>query len=116
MPRSKPAWNFEVVHPAGKITSPSRSAPLPARDPRRRQSRRHPVQRAGLSDSITTVLDLSLNAVENDHLYTTHAFPKGSTARNKLQSAMEDAAEADRATVEERIAAGQTPKKPRPNS
>lgn len=62
-----------------------------------------------LSDSITTVLDLSLNAVENDHLYTTHAFPKGSTARNKLQSAMEDAAEADRATVEERIAAGQTP-------
>lgn len=62
-----------------------------------------------LSDSITTVLDLSLNAVENDGLYTTHAFPKGSTARNKLQSAMEDAAEADRATVEERIAAGQTP-------
>ena len=62
-----------------------------------------------LSDSITTVLGLSLNAVENDHLYTTHAFPKGSTARNQLQSAMEDAAEADRATVEERIAAGQTP-------
>lgn len=62
-----------------------------------------------LSDSITTVLGLSLNAVENDHLYTTHAFPEGSTARNKLQSAMEDAAEADRATVEERIAAGQTP-------
>lgn len=62
-----------------------------------------------LSDSITTVLDLSLNAVENDHLYTTHAFPEGSTARNKLQYAMEDAAEADRATVEERIAAGQTP-------
>ena len=62
-----------------------------------------------LSDSITTVLGLSLNAVENDHLYTTHAFPEGSTARNKLQSAMEDAAEADRATVEEQIAAGQTP-------
>lgn len=62
-----------------------------------------------LSDSITTVLGLSLNAVENDGLYTTHAFPKGSTARNKLQYAMEDAAEADRATVEERIAAGQTP-------
>ena len=62
-----------------------------------------------LSDSITTVLGLSLNAVENDHLYTTHAFPEGSTARNKLQYAMEDAAEADRATVEERIAAGQTP-------
>lgn len=62
-----------------------------------------------LSDSITTVLGLSLNAVENDGLYTTHAFPKGSTARNQLQSAMEDAAEADRATVEERIAAGQTP-------
>ncbi len=55
------------------------------------------------------MLDLSLNAVENDGLYATHAFPKGSTARNQLQSAMEDAAEADRATVEERIAAGQTP-------
>lgn len=62
-----------------------------------------------LSDSITTLLGLSLNAVENDRLYTTHAFPEGSTARNKLQHAMEDAAEADRATVEERIAAGQTP-------
>ena len=69
------------------------------------------IQASGLelSDSITRTLELSLDAVENDALYTTHAFPNGSTARNKLQYAMEDIAAADRATVEERIAAGQTP-------
>ena len=48
-------------------------------------------------------------SVSSGYLPVTHAFPKGSTARNQLQYAMEDAAEADRATVEERIAAGQTP-------
>ena len=62
-----------------------------------------------LTDTIHRVLELSLDAVENDILYTTHAFPEGSTARNKLQYAMSDLAAADRATVVERIAAGQTP-------
>ena len=62
-----------------------------------------------LTPIITRVLELSFDAVENDGVYTTHAFPDGSTARNKLQYAMSDLAAADRATVEERIAAGQTP-------
>ena len=39
---------------------------------------------------------------------TLDAFPEGSTARTTLQNAMTDAAEADRAIVEERLAAGQT--------
>lgn len=69
------------------------------------------IQAAGLelNGSITRALELSLDAVENDAVYTTHAFPEGSTARTTLQNAMEDTAEADRATVEERLAAGQTP-------
>lgn len=69
------------------------------------------IQASGLelTDSITRTLELSLDAVGNDAVYTTHAFPNGSTARNKLQYAMSDTAEADRATVVERIAAGQTP-------
>ena len=69
------------------------------------------IQASGLelTDTISKVLELSLDAVENDSLYTTHAFPEGSSARNKLQYAVSDTAAADRATVEERIAAGQTP-------
>ena len=68
------------------------------------------IQSSGLelTDTVTQVLDLSLDAVEHDALYTTHAFPEGSTARITLQNAMTDAAEADRAIVKERLAAGQT--------
>lgn len=68
------------------------------------------IQSSGLelTDTVTQVLDLSLDAVEHDALYTTHAFPEGSTARTTLQNAMTDAAEADRAVVRERLAAGQT--------
>ena len=68
------------------------------------------IQASGLelTDTITQVLDLSLDAIEHDALYTTHAFPEGSTARTTLQNAMTDAAEADRAVVRERLAAGQT--------
>ena len=68
------------------------------------------IQASGLelTDTVTQVLDLSLDAVEHDALYTTHAFPEGSTARITLQNAMTDAAEADRAIVKERLAAGQT--------
>lgn len=61
-----------------------------------------------LSDSIRDVLTLSIEAVDNDKLYTTHAFPDAMSARNTLQYAMEDLAAADRATVVERLAAGQT--------
>ena len=68
------------------------------------------IQASGLelTDIVTQVLDLSLDAVEHDALYTTHAFLEGSTARTTLQNAMTDAAEADRAIVKERLAAGQT--------
>ena len=68
------------------------------------------IQASGLelTDIVTQVLDLSLDAVEHDALYTTHAFLEGSTARITLQNAMTDAAEADRAIVKERLAAGQT--------
>ncbi len=62
-----------------------------------------------ISDSIHSVLELSIDAVNNDRLYTTHAFPDAMSARNKLQYAMQDIADADRAAVVERIAAGQTP-------
>ena len=62
-----------------------------------------------ISDSIHDVLELSIEAVNNDSLYTTHAFPDAMSARNKLQYAMQDIADADRATVVERLAAGQTP-------
>lgn len=62
-----------------------------------------------ISDSIRDVLKLSIDAVNNDRLYTTHAFPNAMSARNTLQYAMQDIAAADRATVEERIAAGQSP-------
>lgn len=61
-----------------------------------------------ISDSIRDVLSLSIDAVNKNRLYTTHAFPSAMSARNTLQYAMEDIAAADRATVEERIAAGQS--------
>ena len=61
------------------------------------------------SDSIRDVLTLSIDAVNNDTLYTTHAFPDAMSARNTLQYALQDLVTADRATVVERVAAGQTP-------
>ena len=69
------------------------------------------MESAGLeiSDSIRSVLTLSISAINNDHLYTTNAFPDALSARNTLQYAMQDAASADRAVVDERIAAGQSP-------
>ena len=62
-----------------------------------------------ISDSIRNVLTLSIDAINNDQLYTTHAFPDALSARNTLQYSMSDTAAADRAAVLERIAAGQTP-------
>ena len=75
------------------------------------------IQASGLelTDIVTQVLDLSLDAVEHDALYTTHAFLEGSTARITLQNAMTDAAEADRGIVKERLAAGQTAEEAEPS-
>ena len=62
-----------------------------------------------VSDSIHKVLSLSIDTVDRSKLYTTHAFPDALSARNTLQYALEDLVIADRATVLERLAAGQTP-------
>ena len=62
-----------------------------------------------VSERIHKVLSLSIDAVERGKLYTTHAFPNALRARNTLQYALEDRVTADRATVLERLAAGQTP-------
>ena len=62
-----------------------------------------------VSESIHKVLSLSIDAIDRSKLYTTHAFPAALSARNTLQYALEDRVTADRATVLERLAAGQTP-------
>lgn len=62
-----------------------------------------------VSDRIHKVLSLSIDAIDRSKLYTTHAFPAALRARNTLQYALEDRVTADRATVLERLAAGQTP-------
>ena len=62
-----------------------------------------------VSESIHKVLSLSIDAIDRSKLYTTHAFPAALRARNTLQYALEDRVTADRATVLERLAAGQTP-------
>ena len=61
-----------------------------------------------VSESIDKVLSLSIDAIDRSKLYTTHAFPDALRARNTLQYALEDRVTADRATVLERLAAGQT--------
>ena len=62
-----------------------------------------------VSERIHKVLSLSIDTVDRGKLYTTHAFPDALRARNTLQYALEDRVTADRATVLERLAAGQTP-------
>ena len=62
-----------------------------------------------VSEGIHKVLSLSIDAIDRSKLYTTHAFPDALRARNTLQYALEDRVTADRATVLERLAAGQTP-------
>ena len=62
-----------------------------------------------VSERIHKVLSLSIDAIDRSKLYTTHAFPDALRARNTLQYALEDRVTADRATVLERLAAGQTP-------
>lgn len=61
-----------------------------------------------VSERIHKVLSLSIDAIDRSKLYTTHAFPAALSARNTLQYALEDRVTADRATVLERLAAGQT--------
>ena len=62
-----------------------------------------------LTDKMDSILTGAVESVQTLDLYTPNAFPGGADARNVLEHTLSDLATADRATVEERIAAGQTP-------
>ena len=51
---------------------------------------------------------MAVDTVNNNTLYTPHAFADGQDARKVLEYAMSDHATADRETVEERLAEGQS--------
>lgn len=61
-----------------------------------------------LTDNMKNVLMEAVDAVNTNELYTTKAFEGGTDARSKLNYSMSDLATADRATVEERLAAGES--------
>ena len=56
----------------------------------------------------SNVLTEAVEAVNTNEMYTTKAFEGGTDARSKLSYSMIDLAAADRATVEERLAAGES--------
>ena len=61
-----------------------------------------------ISADIEAVLTEAVNTVNQDTMYTPTAFSKGTDARAVLENTLNDAAAPDRATVEERLAQGQT--------
>lgn len=61
-----------------------------------------------LTGNMENVLMEAVDAVNTNELYTTKAFEGGTNARSKLSYSMIDLAAADRATVEERLAAGES--------
>jgi len=61
-----------------------------------------------LTGNMESILTEAVDTVNNNELYTPHAFENGTAARSKLTYSMSDLAEADRATVLERIAAGES--------
>ena len=61
-----------------------------------------------LTGNMENVLMEAVDAVNTNELYTTKAFEGGTDARSKLNYSMIDLATADRATVEERLAAGES--------
>ena len=61
-----------------------------------------------LSSNMEQILSGAVAEVQNNTLYTPRAFAGGNAARKVLEYGMSDLAAADRATVEERIAAGQS--------
>ena len=54
------------------------------------------------------VLTVATATVNDNHLYTPHAFSGGTDARAVLEYAMSDKATADRTTIDERMADGQS--------
>ena len=61
-----------------------------------------------ISTSMEEILTVGVDTVNNSKMYTPKAFEGGKDARNVLEYAMSDLAVSDRATVEERMAAGET--------
>ena len=61
-----------------------------------------------LTDTMEQVLSGAVETVRKNELYTPAAFAGGSAARKVLEYGMGDQASADRDTVLERIAAGQS--------
>lgn len=61
-----------------------------------------------LSADMEQILTQAVQTVENSRLYTPHVFQNGTKARSVLEYGLSDKAAADRETVLERIAAGQT--------
>ena len=60
-----------------------------------------------LSPKMESILSNAVQSVKNNTLYTPSAFAGGNKARNVLEYSLSDLASADRATVQERVAAGQ---------
>lgn len=61
-----------------------------------------------ISSSMEEILTKSVDEINNNNLYYMQAFENGNDARTVLQEAFEDVAQQDRATVEERLAEGQS--------
>ena len=61
-----------------------------------------------MTDDMKNILSNAIDAVNNNELYTMRAFAGAKDARHALEYCMSDRAAADRRTVEERIAAGQS--------
>ena len=61
-----------------------------------------------LSGSMKEILSTAIDTVNSCELYTMPAFTGAKDARSILESCMSDRASADRRTVEERLAAGQS--------
>lgn len=61
-----------------------------------------------LDDNMQQTLAVAVDTVNGNHLYTPHAFAGGSSARKVLEYGLSDLAAADRETVVQRIAEGQS--------
>ena len=61
-----------------------------------------------MTPKVKSVLQMAVKTVNENKLYTTRAFEGGKNARKVLEYAMSDLAVADRDTVRQRIAAGQS--------
>ena len=68
------------------------------------------IEESGLTmtDDMKNILSNAIDAVNNNELYTMRVFAGAKDARHALDYCMSDRAAADRRTVEERIAAGQS--------